>query len=113
MSNEVNDQLFRYRRSLPKYAAKMAIHIIPGIVLGLSINGVMIKLKESLKFKPLTSIAIHVTILILILYIIETRISTRFAFEWQNITPGLFFVSILFGLQSSLFSDLSNFSKSI
>lgn len=113
MSTEVNDNLFKYRKSFPSYAGKMAIHIVPGIILGLAINAAMVKLKERLKLSPLMAVAIHITVLILILYIIETKISTRFAFEWQNITPGLFFVSILFGLQTSLFSDLSNLSTSI
>lgn len=32
--------------------------------------------------------------------------SARFAADWQATTPGLFFVSLFFGLQTSLMEDL-------
>ena len=41
-----------------------------------------------------------------ILAFIQIQINPMFGWSWQNITPGLFFVSFFFGTQFSMFENL-------
>jgi len=59
------------------------------------------------KFGSKIAIAFQLTALLFVLYIIQFHVSKFFAYQWQQITPGLFFAAIYFSMQSTLFTNLS------
>lgn len=105
-------ELHKYRENLGTYALRVGLHVVPAIALGLAIDKIIQKLQEKYELRPLTVIVIQLIVLILVLFIVE-RISRKYADEWQNNTPGLFFSAFLFGTQSNLYSNIAAFGKQI
>lgn len=95
-----------YRDGFYEYYLITFFYIIPAIFLGIICQKIMKHLQTKFNLDPLTSIIIHLLLLTFVLYIVEIHISLQYGTNWQSITPGLFFVSIFFGLQLSLYDNL-------
>lgn len=95
-----------YKSSLGTYVIYCLLFTIPAIILGLAINRITMEIKKWLNPPIVLLVLIQLLIAILVLYIIETYISSKFSSGWQSNTPGLFFVAIYFGLQTLLYADI-------
>lgn len=81
-----------------------------GIVLGILTNNFTIHIFNSINLdtKFLQNV-IQLFIGAAVLSILHVFVNSYFGWTWQNITPGLFFVSFFFGVQYKLFSNLSDY----
>ena len=79
---------------------------ICGITLGIIINNSVIVISKKFKIKHL--LAQNIIQLALCSYVLAliNCLFNYFGWTWQNITPGLFFVSFFFGVQVKIFSNL-------
>jgi len=75
---------------------------IPGIILGTLVERVIERLKKEKNFSPVNLLFIQIFLSSVVLYIVQHFVSNRYAEEWQSTTPALLFVSLFFGVQSSL-----------
>lgn len=88
------------------YFKVTALYVLPGIVIGVLCEKITRYLQTKYKLNPLVAIIIQLFIISVVLYLIEFYVSPEYGSNWQSITPGLFFVSVFFGLQSSLYSNI-------
>jgi hypothetical protein len=100
------DNNFYYRNGIVPYYETVAIYSIPAILLGIICEKTIAYLQKKYELNPVVAIILQLVFVTLILYIIEMHISLPFGSNWQSITPGLFFVSIFFGLQVSLYNNI-------
>lgn len=79
-----------------------------GIILGIIINNIVIFISTQfkIKFLPLQNV-IQLVLCSYVLAIINIKFN-YFGWSWQNITPGLFFVSFFFGVQFNIFANIQN-----
>lgn len=85
------------------------VYSMTAIVLGMIMDYVNKKLDNNLsifKQNRYVSVIAKILLIALVFNYIQDHISAEFASDWQSTTPGVFFVSIFFGLQSNLFSTL-------
>ena len=77
-----------------------------GIILGILVNNsvVFITTLFNIQFL-LLQIITHLLLCSFVLALINTLFNF-FGWSWQNITPGLFFVSFFFGIQFKLFTKI-------
>ena len=79
---------------------------IPAYILGIIIEKYFERLTIMYPNKLLILGFTQLIVSISILYYIQTYISSSYAYDWQHTTPGLFFGSIFFGIQSHLYSNI-------
>lgn len=71
-----------------------------GIILGLAVNKIGNVFYSKIGISNKTEkIIMQLLLCSIVLSFIHINISRRFGWSWQNITPGLFFVSYFFGTQ--------------
>jgi Na+/H+-dicarboxylate symporter len=99
---------FSFKQTFASYYQKCALHIIVGIVLGIVIDQLCKKIESAYHINPLIMVIFELTLIIIVLYVIETFISGIFALEWQSITPGFLFVSLFFNLQTTLINNIND-----
>lgn len=93
---------------IAKFIGMNYIWSIIGILLGMAINQFCIKIFKKFNIKSkITQINIQILVCSIILAIIHTNINNYFGWSWQNITPGLFFVSFFFSVQYNAFNNIS------
>ena len=102
-----------YKNNILQYYKVTAYHVIPAIILGVICEKLNNYLQIKYKIQPLVAVCLQLIIAIFFLYIIEIYICPSCGVEWQAITPGLFFVSLFFGLQTSLYSNIYNTAKQV
>ena len=79
-----------------------------GLVLGVIINNILVFLNNNLKIKYLLiQNILHLTLCSVFLSAIHSQYN-YFGWTWQNLTPGLFFVSFFFGVQFKIFTNIQN-----
>ena len=79
-----------------------------GITLGIIINNLTVLLSSLLQIKNLLfQNIIQLLFCSFVLAGIHTSFN-YFGWTWQNVTPGLFFVSFFFGIQFKIFSNIQN-----
>ena len=80
---------------------------VMGIVLGIWINNLSSTLIVKLNLTDTyNKIFFQVIICSFILSIIHIYVNNYFGWTWQNLTPGLFFVSFFFGVQFNIFNNI-------
>lgn len=80
-----------------------------GIFIGVIINNLVVKLFLCLKIKnKLVQNFLHLMMCSIVLAYIHININNYFGWSWQNLTPGLFFISFFFGVQYKLFYNLND-----
>lgn len=104
-------EFHEYRKNPGSYTLAISKQIITAIAVGIVIDRISAYIQSRYKVNPIIMIIIQILFIISVLYIIEKFISQKFADEWQNNTPGIFFVSFFFGLQFNLFSNLLSLSN--
>ena len=95
-----------YRDGFLDYYMVTILYVIPAIILGTMCEKCIEYVQQTYNLTPVVAFILHVLLLITILYIVEIHISTTFGENWQAITPGIFFVSIFFDLQVSLYKNM-------
>lgn len=79
-----------------------------GIIIGLVVNNISVKMFEHFKIKnKLMQNLLQILLCSVVLANIHININNYFGWSWQNITPGLFFTSFFFGVQYRLFANLN------
>jgi hypothetical protein len=96
-----------YKEGIVSYYKFVAFHTLPAIVLGLMCEKTIYYIQHKYKLKPITAIFLQLCLITLLFYVIELQISQSYGSQWQDITPGLFFISIFFGSQSSLYTNIN------
>lgn len=95
-----------YKLSIATFFERCLVFGIIGLFLGIIIEKYFTRLSHKYPNNKLALGISQLLINILLLYIIEIKISEKFSDEWQDTTPGIFFVSIFFGVQAHLYDNL-------
>lgn len=95
-----------YKTGVLQYFGVTALYVFPAIVVGVLCEKITRHIQINYELSALIMIIIQLFLATLFLYIIEYYLSPKYGSNWQEITPGLFFVSIFFGLQSSLYANV-------
>lgn len=97
-----------YKSSIPHYFGITLCYSIPAIILGVICEKFTHYFQNKYMIDPLIAIFMQLFAAITFLCIIELYVCPSYGTSWQGITPGLFFVSIFFGLQSSFYNNIHN-----
>jgi hypothetical protein len=86
-----------------------------GIGLGIIVNLILQSVVNTItkKYKNEIKLVFQLAICSIVLAIIHVKINNKFGWTWQNITPGLFFVSYFFGAQFSTFSNIQSINDKL
>ena len=88
--------------------AKNFIWGLFGIVLGIIVNNIIGFMSNKLKIKTLLiQNVLQLVLCSFVLALIHAQFN-YFGWTWQNITPGLFFVSFFFGVQFNIFTNIQS-----
>lgn len=87
------------------YTTECLKQVVPAVLIGLVIDKVLKKVQDKYEVKPLVMSIVQIMVLILVLYAIEMMFR-KFAYHWQETTPGLLFAGFVFGVQFNLFENL-------
>ena len=79
-----------------------------GLLLGILINNIIVALSNSLKIKYLMVQNVMQLFLCSLALALLHNYYHYFGWSWQNITPGLFFVSFFFGVQFKLMLNIQS-----
>ena len=79
-----------------------------GVILGTISNNLVVYLSNKLNIRYLfLQNVIQLTLCSIILSAVHVQLN-YFGWSWQNITPGLFFVSFFFGVQFKMITNIQN-----
>jgi hypothetical protein len=79
-----------------------------GILLGILNNNLVVFVSNKLNISSSTiQNTLQITLCSLLLTIVHFQFN-YFGWSWQNLTPGLFFVSFFFGVQFKMISNIQN-----
>lgn len=82
------------------------LHSFAGIVTGVIVNEFGQMIYDTLGITNRNVMIVgQIVICSLFISFLHTRVNARFAWEWQNITPGIFFTAFFFGVQYLFFSS--------
>lgn len=86
-----------------------------GIVLGVLINIILESgvLQLTGKYQLEVRLLLQLAICSIVLAFVHVKINNKFGWTWQNVTPGLFFVSYFFGTQFATFSNIQEINNKI
>lgn len=91
--------------------AVLALYTALGAALGLGTEWVNRRMgRAACGDKPCARMVVPKLLVIIALFALVQLLLPEFASDWQNTTPGLFFVGVFFGMQGSLFSDAQTLS---
>lgn len=89
----------------------LLIYSVLGIALGLGVNkmnGMLSKRLPKVYSSKWAAVPLKLLPVGLALVLVQL-VMTEFAYNWQQTTPGLFFVLFYFGMQTSLMKDMGRF----
>lgn len=97
------------KETVVKMTVKNIMWSIYGIIMGMTIDITCKKINKKLKInREIVNVLIQLILCSVVLSIFRIKLLPYFGWSWQNITPGLFFVSFFFGSQFFLFSNVQN-----
>jgi hypothetical protein len=104
---------FGYRKNFVEYNKICLVYSFFAICSGYIIDNISkhIQTKYLNNKHPIIMIIIQLLLITLFMFSVEYYIYPKFGNSWQSITPGLFFISIFFGMQFNLFSNLQSLSS--
>ncbi len=102
-----------YKTGISQYYKVTAYFVLPAIILGVVCEKMTAFFQRKYNLSPLVAIILQLILATFLLYMVEIHISPEYGSQWQSITPGLFFVSIFFGLQASLYTNIFNLAQSV
>lgn len=88
---------------------------LAGIALGVVIN-VFLQLNTfdfAGKYKNELKLIIQLAVCSFVLAFLHIKVNNQFGWTWQNVTPGLFFVSYFFGTQFATFSNIQEINDKL
>lgn len=102
------DGMFSYRRTMLAYCFDILKHVLPAILLGVTVNKISKELEKRFNLKPIPMIFIQLSLSASLLYLLETKLlrASSYDEEWQITTPGLFFSAAFFGVQTQLSNNI-------
>lgn len=100
-----------YADNILQYGKYTVYHVVPPVILGILCEKTVSYLQIKYKLSSITAITLQVFMIILVLYVIETYVSKSYAIQWQNTTPGLFFIPFFFGVQYTLFNNIAKIAN--
>ena len=84
-----------------------------GLIFGLMINLFSKKILKLFNLSLLTKAIIQILFSTLLLSFISIYLMPNFSMTWQTEIPGLFFISIFFGVQYQMYTELQKYMDSI
>ena len=94
--------------SFPGLLTKNIIWSVLGIILGIINNNIVVIICNTFNIKILfIQNSLQLFLCSLVLTVIQYFFN-YFGWSWQNITPGLFFISFFFGIQYNIFTNIQN-----
>jgi uncharacterized protein YacL len=103
-----NTNIYKQSDNFLQLTSKNIIWAILGIIFGLVINNIVVFLIKKYNINnKYGKVLIHIILCAIILSFIQIYINNYFGWSWQNVTPGLYFVSFFFGVQYNVFNTLS------
>ena len=93
--------------SLEGYFATTGIHIIIALALGLTIETITEDIQHYYNLHPAVALIFQLTLSLLVLYYLEVYWAPSFASQWSLFTPGLFFGTLFFLVQDSIFKNFA------
>ena len=102
------DGVFSYRRSVFTYCFDILKHVLPAILLGVTVNRIAKEIEKRFKLTPIPMILLQLALSAALLYLLETKLlqGSSYDEEWQITTPGLFFSAAFFGVQTHLANNI-------
>ena len=100
------DATHTYKYDVKEYYKSFFIQGGAGLILGILVDRTTKRIQDYTQFNKYVMILIQLFLAILILYIIERKVSDNFASVWQSTNPGLLFVSLYFGTQFVLYNNI-------
>jgi len=101
--------------NLTQMIGKNFIWGLIGIVLGVLVNLILQSGVAQIggKYENEAKLMLQLMICSFVLAFIQVKMNNKFGWTWQNITPGLFFVSYFFGSQFATFANIQTFNNNI
>lgn len=85
-----------------------------GLIFGLALNWLSIKVFNQLNItNKYVKVLIQTAVIGFALAYVHTTANNYFGWTWQNVTEGLFFVSLFFGVQYDLYSNIQSIANSL
>jgi len=82
-------------------------HSFAGLIAGIIVNRLGVAVYERLGITDKNvRIAGQIVLCSVLLAYIHTRVNNQMGWEWQNVTPGIFFISFFFGVQYLSFTSI-------
>jgi hypothetical protein len=90
------------------FFVKSVAYTLPAILLGILVDRLVDKLKKKKRFgdKPCTYVVLQFAINLAILFVVLKGLSYKYASEFQNTLPGMFFSTLFFGVQTKWFANI-------
>lgn len=95
-----------YKRGVLSYTQYCFLYTIIAILTGLIVDILCRYIQKYIVKNTVLMILIQILLVSIMAYIIERYLHRIFAETWQETTPGLFFVSVFFGVQFNLFINI-------
>lgn len=99
-----------YKRGITNYVQYCFLYTVIAILTGLIVDILCRYIQKYLIKNGIIMIIVQILLVSIMAYIIERYLHRIFAETWQETTPGLFFVSVFFGVQFNLFINISKIS---
>jgi len=109
-NHSVSEDNSKYKPSDNVYvmSVKNGIWGITGLIIGILVNNFIILISNVFKIHNLfTQNMIQISVCSIVISGIQ-HYNNYFGWSWQNITPGLFFVSFFFGTQFKILNNVAN-----
>ncbi len=105
----MEDNKFEISETVTSMTLKNFVWGFVGILLGMltNVTSNTIFLNTRTQNKHM-KIIIQLLLCSIVLAFVHVKINNKFGWTWQNVTPGLFFVSFFFGCQYLIFSTIQN-----
>ncbi len=93
--------------------SKCILYAILGLLLGITINLISKCTIHSLKISRLLRVFIQLVYCSMVFAFIKQYVSDRLVNNWINSVQGLFFVSVFFGVQYEMFTEIQSYTNSL
>jgi uncharacterized protein YacL len=95
--------------SLTKMTQNSLVWALIGLIFGLVMNWLSIKVFKQLDItNKYVKIFLQLLLISVAISYVHTSANNYFGWTWQNVTEGLFFVSLFFGVQFDLYSNIQS-----
>lgn len=107
MNNQLNTNI-----NLSNFFIITIVHIFVALILGVIIETIAENLQFKLNLSPIIVLIIQLILSLIILYMVESRLIPIIGLNWAFYTPALFFGTLFFLVQDSIFKNFIKVSHS-